>query len=602
MRPHIWLLSVACLSLAVPARSQSRLPDGNGKQLVQTACTSCHGPDKFTTVRLTREEWRETVDLMVRYGAHLKAEDVPLAADYLARSFPGNPKPPGVVVQGGPQGVEAVITEWVLPPPGARPHDPAVAPDGSIWYTGQAGSLLGRLDPATGEFKEYPIKTPAASKGRLPYGVGPHGLTADKAGNIWFTAQLAGYVGKLDPKSGDIVEYHMPDPSARDPHTPIFDQQGTLWFTLQNSDMVGRITPSTGHVTVVRVPTAASQPYGIVVNSKGVPFFVELTGARVASIDPDTMAVREYPLPHAGTMPRRIALTSDDVVWYTDYGRGYLGRLDPTSGKSTEWATPSGAGADSQPYAITAVGTVVWYVETGVSPNMLVRFDPATEQFQSWAIPSGGGVVRHMVAAPDGTLWLACSGVDRIARVVVASPSATAVSLDQVTLPPAAAKRALTKMEINADTAEALVNACVEYAKSRNGGASVVVLSPAGYLVHAHRTDGQTPNNVDSAFHKARTALYMRISTREALNRWNTLESQLVRADMNLYLNPGGFPIVVNDQLIGAIGVGGAPGDEQCAYTALTQVLGAQPPMAPALPFGGVGNEPPPSKSQAPGR
>jgi virginiamycin B lyase len=65
------------------------------------------------------------------------------------------------------------------------------------------------------------------------------------------------------------------------------------------------------------------------------------------------------------------------------------------------------------------VGNVVWYVESGVSPNMLVRFDPASEKFQSWPIPSGGGVVRHMVSAPDGTLWLACSGVDRIARVEV---------------------------------------------------------------------------------------------------------------------------------------------------------------------------------------
>jgi uncharacterized protein GlcG (DUF336 family) len=186
---------------------------------------------------------------------------------------------------------------------------------------------------------------------------------------------------------------------------------------------------------------------------------------------------------------------------------------------------------------------------------------------------------------------------------LVGVASAPALTLDQVTLPPAAAKRALTKMEINATTAEALVNACVDYASARNGGASVVVLSPSGYLVHAHRSDGQSPNNVDSALHKAQTALYMRISTREALNRWNTLEAQLVRSDMNLYLNPGGFPIVVEDQLIGAIGVGGATGgDEQCGYQALTKVLGPQPPMAPALPFGGVGDEPPPAAVPAAGR
>ena len=178
------------------------------------------------------------------------------------------------------------------------------------------------------------------------------------------------------------------------------------------------------------------------------------------------------------------------------------------------------------------------------------------------------------------------------------------VSLDAVTLSSAAAKRALTKMEVNADTAEKLVAACVDYAKAHNGGASVVVISPSGYLVHAHRTDGQQPNNMDSALHKAQTALYMRVSTREALNRWNTLEAQLVRSDMSLYLNPGGFPIIVDDQLIGALGVGGASGgDEQCGYVALTKVLGPQPPLAPAQPFGGVGNEPKPvPPAQAPTR
>jgi virginiamycin B lyase len=93
--------------------------------------------------------------------------------------------------------------------------------------------------------------------------------------------------------------------------------------------------------------------------------------------------------------------------------------LNPDTGTVTEWATPSGAGPDSQPYAITVVGNIVWYVETGVRPNMLVRFDPATEAFQSWTIPSGGGVVRHMVTGPDGTLWLACSGVDRIAHIEI---------------------------------------------------------------------------------------------------------------------------------------------------------------------------------------
>jgi streptogramin lyase len=41
-------------------------------------------------------------------------------------------------------------------------------------------------------------------------GFGTHGLVADREGNIWFTAIAKGYVGKLDPKTGEVMEYHMP--------------------------------------------------------------------------------------------------------------------------------------------------------------------------------------------------------------------------------------------------------------------------------------------------------------------------------------------------------------------------------------------------------
>ena len=80
----------------------------------------------------------------------------------------------------------------------------------------------------------------------------------------------------------------------------------------------------------------------------------------------------------------------------------------------------SGNGMQPTPRALALKGPVQ-RVLAAVKREILDtgRFDPATEKFQSWPIPSGGGVVRHMVTAPDGTLWLACSGVDRIARVEV---------------------------------------------------------------------------------------------------------------------------------------------------------------------------------------
>src|SRR5262249_13177789 len=69
------------------------------------------------------------------------------------------------------------IREWTVPTKGAHPHDPAVGSDGALWFTEQLVSKLGRLDPATGTFREYPLKGDND---------GPHGLVADRDGNIWY--------------------------------------------------------------------------------------------------------------------------------------------------------------------------------------------------------------------------------------------------------------------------------------------------------------------------------------------------------------------------------------------------------------------------------
>jgi virginiamycin B lyase len=58
---------------------------------------------------------------------------------------------------------------------------------------------------------------------------------------------------------------------------------------------------------------------------------------------------------------------------------------------------------------------MVWYVESGLTPNRIIGFDPRAQTFSTpTPIPSGGGVVRNMAATPNGRLYLACSGVNKV--------------------------------------------------------------------------------------------------------------------------------------------------------------------------------------------
>jgi virginiamycin B lyase len=315
--------------------------------------------------------------------------------------------------------VDVKFADWMTPSKPAYPHDPAVAPDGSIWYTAQRASTIGRFDPATQAFKEFALPTPNS---------GPHGLQPDANGNIWYTGNAAGLIGMVDAKTGKVTEYKMPNPKAKDPHTIAFLRDGRMFFTVQAGNFVGILDPKApgGNIKLIESPTANSRPYGVRLDSKGVPYFDEFNSNKIGSIDPKTLVIREYELPAKAARPRRIAIARDDTVWYGDYARGFLGHLDPKTGKVEEF--PSPGGAESMPYAIdvTADGAV-WYVETGDDQkNVLVRFNPETKKFLTWPVPGGGGTVRNMDIDRSGNLWLAESGVGKIARVTITTGKSTA--------------------------------------------------------------------------------------------------------------------------------------------------------------------------------
>jgi virginiamycin B lyase len=311
--------------------------------------------------------------------------------------------------------LNVTIHEWAVPTKGAHPHDPAVGRDGALWFTEQMTNKIGRLDPATGQFKEYPLPTDKNS--------GPHGLIADKQGNIWFTANFGGYIGKLDPSTGKVTEYKMPSEKADDPHTAVFDSHGILWFTVQGGNMVGRLDPNSGKIDLKEVPTESALPYGIQINSKGMPIFCELGTNKMASIDPATMKITEYPLPESAR-PRRLAIARDDTVYFTDFKSGHLGVLNTTTRVVKMYNSPGGA--QSNPYGITITPDgMVWYSESGVKPNTIIRFDPKTQTFARADIPSGGGVVRNMVATDDGRVYIACSGVDKVGVIEPSKQSRT---------------------------------------------------------------------------------------------------------------------------------------------------------------------------------
>lgn len=305
--------------------------------------------------------------------------------------------------------LKASIREWDVPTKGAKPYATTVTPDGLIWFTEEMANKIGRLNPKTGEFKEYPLTEDKNA--------GPHGLAPDRDGNIWYAANSGGFIGKLEPRTGKVTVFKMADPKAKDPDSLAFDSKGILWFTLPMANMVGRLDPASGEIIVKTVPTENARPNGILILKRGLPVFSETGRSKIGFIVPDTFAIREFPLP-PGSRSRHLAIAADEnTLYFTDFVGGNLGKLDTSIGALVLFPSPSGP--DSNPYglSITPDG-MVWYTETGTQPNNIIRFDPKSFTFARAPIPFATGVVHNMTATPEGRVYIV--GIDKIGAVEVA--------------------------------------------------------------------------------------------------------------------------------------------------------------------------------------
>jgi virginiamycin B lyase len=398
--------ALAFVPLAAQAQGQAKgppaLPDGPGKDQVEAVCAGCHVTGLIpASLGYTRDHWKQLIGTMIDLSPAPDTQNAII--DYLAKNFPPNERRKPTLVSGN---YDVKFTEWVMPKLGQRTRDPMQHADGSIWYAGQYGNLIGRLDPRTGEVKEYP----------LPPNSMPHTVQLDNDGIPWFSGNKNGTVGRLDPATGQVTVYKMPDPTS-DPHTLAFDKNGMLFFSFQASNLIGRINPKTGEIKVVSAPNPKSQPYDVKIDADGTPWVSCNARGCLLKVNPVTMEVTEIPFPLGGST-RRFAIAPDGMIWFANSNRGGIGRYNPKTGEFKEWQSPSGP--RSHPYGVVWLDGAFWYNESGMRPDVLVRFDPATETFQSWPIPSGdiyAGILRNARTTREGNILIHQSATNRIIQV-----------------------------------------------------------------------------------------------------------------------------------------------------------------------------------------
>jgi uncharacterized protein GlcG (DUF336 family) len=124
---------------------------------------------------------------------------------------------------------------------------------------------------------------------------------------------------------------------------------------------------------------------------------------------------------------------------------------------------------------------------------------------------------------------------------------------------------------ISSAGARAMADACVSWAEQNKQVVAMAILDWGGNLIEFHAMEGAPMNAIDTALLKAKSALRWRRATSET-NKLVRSGENLAPTFMNDFPQPGALPIIVNGQVVGAMGVSGADG-EKCAQAAIDAVF-----------------------------
>ena len=207
------------------------LPGTDKWKITVARCSNCHNLQFALQRRRDRADWLQTIEKMRGFtnsGLTRSEEEVREIlrethdlnhelADYL--TLVRGPDSPDLPHQLFPRPAEdastgLVVTEYQIPrgadsviirgdQRGAWPHDVMPEPSGRyVWYTDHFTNVLGRLEPESGEIKEFPYPHAVPEKKQ-----GAHKLLIDKDGNIWFGEGWQGAIGKFDPRTEQFTQW-----------------------------------------------------------------------------------------------------------------------------------------------------------------------------------------------------------------------------------------------------------------------------------------------------------------------------------------------------------------------------------------------------------
>jgi streptogramin lyase len=419
------------------------LSSGGAGGSVLLGCTTCHTVQRIVSSRHDATEFTHVMQRMAGYypgATPLLPQRIPAIdrhpgdperfrkpAEYLSTvnlskvskwEYPLKtlPRPKG-------RSTRVIITEYDLPRKVSQPHDVIIDSDGMAWYMDFGQQFLGKLNPKNGQVTEYPVPLvkPEEPRGGLE-------VEADRDGNIWFGMQFQAGIAKFDRKTEKFQVFSLPkefntDTSQVSMVVPTYSHlDGKVWMKDAGSTSnIKRVDIASGKFDAVDpFPDDSHErgqrqhaAYGISADTQNNCYFMDLRNEFIGKVDAKTLKVKLYRTPTPNSGPRRGHADSEDRLWFGEYRSNKVAMFDPRTEEFREWAIPT---PYTNPYdAVVDKNGEVW--SGGMSSDRIIRINSKTGQIAEYLLPEETNVRRVFVdnSTTPVTFWV---GNDQHASVI----------------------------------------------------------------------------------------------------------------------------------------------------------------------------------------
>ena len=350
----------------------------------------CHSYQQIFRNRYDKQSWRLIVERMTRGGGSplIRQQEAPgkeaigrsglpyeeVVSDWLSRVRGPDAKDPAIATLPRPRGAatRVVVTEYELPRTLLAPHDVHGDSIGNIWYTPHRSPFVGMLNPRTGQVKEYQVPdVPGVLSGT-------HRIWIDERGIIYLSENWRQNLVRLDPKSGEFKVFHI---EGGRPNAPGFsnfamDPEGYVYETSGDNNNVIKIDRDTGKI-VRMYPIKSGDAYDNIVSHDGRFWAGGLGLLDLKTGENWTMDTRTVV-----TSPARGGFDDEGNAWFGGRG-GMILKYDTKTKKVTEYYPPI-------PYVafyevMPDKNGEIW--AAALHSGRFLRFNPRTERWIDYMLP-----------------------------------------------------------------------------------------------------------------------------------------------------------------------------------------------------------------------